>query len=180
MAAQPEDYSTTEIVLMSFEENVRARPQMYFGCHRENAGLVGAVVNAVVLDALSEPDQVDIRVEVVLESDHRFTVTDNIVNQMGKLDGNGLPLRRWVLNPLLAVSARTWIEIRTANRHQLHEFSGTTPISSPREQEPTGSPGTRITCTLNRDYFPVTAVLPRAESLLRAPDDRVIVRDLRR
>ncbi len=156
---------------------------MFFGCRREDPGLAGAVVNAVVRDTLWEPDRqtrrVEVVVEVVIESDHRFTITDNFVNEMDELDSNGLPLSRWSLSALLAVSARAWIEIRTADLHWLQVFEGTTPIESPREQEPIGDPGTRITYELDRDYFPATTVLPAAEDLLDAPDDRAIVTDLR-
>ncbi|MFE3953588.1 hypothetical protein ACFXPS_05290 [Nocardia sp. NPDC059091] len=179
MGAQPKDYSTAKLIVRSFEETVRARPHMFFGCHRENPRLPGAIVDAVVRDTLREPDRETVRVEVIIESDHRFTITDNFVNEMDKLDANGLPLSRWALGALLAVSARTWIEIRTADRQWLQEFAGTTPIESPREQETTGSPGTRVTCELDRDYLPATAVLPAAGDLLDAPDDRVIVTDLR-
>ncbi|KAA8887412.1 hypothetical protein F3087_17085 [Nocardia colli] len=119
------------------------------------------------------------RVEVVIESDHRFTITDNLVNEMGKLDAKGLPSSRWTLSALLAVSARTWIEIRTADRQWLQEFSATTTIMSRCDQESTERIGTRITCELDRDYFPATTVLPAAEDLLNAWDDRAVVIDLR-
>jgi len=158
---------------------------MFFGCHREDPGLAGAVVDAVVRDTLCEPDrqtprvEQSPRVEVVIESDYRFTITDNFVNEMDELDSNGLPLSRWSLGALLAVSARAWIEIRTTDRHRLQEFAGTTPIGSPCEQMPTGSPGTRITYELDRDYFPAMTVLPAAENLLVPWDDRVVVVDLR-
>ncbi|MFC9434220.1 hypothetical protein [Nocardia sp. NPDC057030] len=184
MGSQPEGYySTAKIVVRSFEETVRARPQMFFGCHREDPRLAGAVVDAAVRDTLREPNRqtvpADVAVEVVIESDHRFTITDNLVNEMGKLDANGLPLSRWALGALLAVSARTSIEIRTTDRQWLLEFAGTTPTESPREHVSTGSPGTRITCELDRDYLPATAVLPAAADLLDVRDDRVIVIDLR-
>ncbi|MFE9577666.1 hypothetical protein ACFYO1_14845 [Nocardia sp. NPDC006044] len=129
VGSQAEDYSTAEIVVRPFEEAVRARPHMFFGCHRENPRLAGAVVNAVVRDTLGEPDRHPATAEVVTESDHRFTITDNIVNEMGKLDANGLPLSRWALGALLAVSARTWIEIRTADRQWSREFAGPRPSS---------------------------------------------------
>ncbi|MGK8507079.1 hypothetical protein ACRS5S_03160 [Nocardia asiatica] len=179
MGAQPKDYSSLSITAISSGEVIRGRPHMFFGCRREDPRLAGAVVNAVVRETLGEPDRQTLRVEVVIESDHRFTITDNFVNEMDKLDSNGLPLSRWSLGALLAVSARAWIEIRTADRHWLQVFEGTTPIESPREREPIGDPGTRITYELDRDYFPATTVLPAAEDLLDPRDDRVIVTDLR-
>ncbi|MGY1945158.1 hypothetical protein [Nocardia asiatica] len=183
MGAQPKDYSSLSITAISSGEIIRGRPHMFFGCRREDPGLAGAVVNAVVRDTLWEPDRqtlrIEVVVEVVIESDHRFTITDNFVNEMDKLDSNGLPLSRWSLGALLAVSARAWIEIRTADRHWLQVFEGTTPIESPREREPIGDPGTRITYELDRDYFPATTVLPAAQDLLDPRDDRVIVTDLR-
>ncbi len=180
VGAQPADYSAVPIVVRPFGEMIRARPEMYFGrCHREHPGLAGAVVDAVVADTLSVPDQEALQVDVVIESDHRFTITDNCVNEMGKLDEYGLPLNRWALGASLAVSARTWIEIRTTDRHWLQEFAGTTPVEPSRKQEPTVRFGTRITCELDRDYFPATTVLPAAEDLLYARDERVSVMDLR-
>ncbi|GAA1621380.1 hypothetical protein GCM10009764_50850 [Nocardia ninae] len=180
VGVQPKDYSNVRIVVRPFGEMIRARPEMYFGrCRRENPRLAGAVVDAVVADTLSLPDQAALQVDVVIESDHRFTVTDNVVNEMSKLDEYGLPFNRWALGALLAVSARTWIEIRTADRHWLQEFAGTTPVEPPREQQPTERFGTRITCELDHDYFPATTVLPAAADLLHARDDRVIVMDLR-
>ncbi|MGW0249306.1 hypothetical protein ACWDYH_22005 [Nocardia goodfellowii] len=128
MGAQPRDYSNVRIAVRPFGELVRARPEMYFGrCRRENPRLAGAVVHALVTDTLSVPDQEALQVEVVIESDHRFTLTDNVANEMGKLDEYGLPLNRWALGALLALSTRTWIEIRTADRHWLQEFVGQRP-----------------------------------------------------
>lgn len=134
-------------------------------------------------DTLREPDRqtprAGVAVAVVIESDHRFTVTDNVINEMDELDSHGLPRSRWSLGALIAVSARARIEIRTADRHWLREFEGATPTESPGEQEPIGSPGTRVTCELDRTYFSVTTVLPTAEHLWDPRDARVTVTDLR-
>ncbi len=152
---------------------------MFFGCSRADPGLAGAVVEAVVRDTLGQRDGRGLWVEVVIESDHRFTMTDNCVSAMDKVDVNGLPLSRWALGALLAVSARAAIEIRTVERQWLREFEEMTPVGAAREQRVFGSPGTRITCELDHGYFPATTVLPAGENLLIPWDDRVTVTDQR-
>ncbi|WP_316576289.1 hypothetical protein [Nocardia canadensis] len=178
--APPNDYSAAHIVVRSFEETIRLLPHMFFGRQRSDPALASAVLSTVLRDTLG-PDREaapDLVVELIIESDHRFTLTDNLVNDMDKLDANGWPLRRWTIGALVAVSAHAAIEIRTADRQWLREFTGPT-LTDSRDHEPIGTPGTRITCDLDRDYFAARAALPRAEDLLDTPDDRVTILDLR-
>ncbi|MGW6425987.1 hypothetical protein ACWF82_25215 [Nocardia sp. NPDC055053] len=54
----------------------------------------------MLLDTLGDPDRPtarDVVVEAVIESDHRFTLTDNLVNDTDKLGTNGWPLSRWTI-----------------------------------------------------------------------------------
>jgi DNA gyrase/topoisomerase IV subunit B len=68
-------YSAASIKVISFEDSVRRRPQMYFGCSHEDPDLMTAVARAVVADALYEPVAGRVRVTLVIESDLRFTVS---------------------------------------------------------------------------------------------------------
>jgi DNA gyrase/topoisomerase IV subunit B len=162
------DYTAASIKVMSFEDSVRRRPQMYFGCSGEDPALVDAVVRAVVSDALYEPSVERVHVIVVIESDLRFSVSDDGsaialgadgVPQIGFFDSL-IDRRRWPIAPVAAMSLRTRVEVNIAGRAWRQELIATS-VVGPLETTPTDRAGTRVTLELDPDHFAAHAVLAR-------------------
>jgi DNA gyrase/topoisomerase IV subunit B len=177
-AARPNDYSTASIKIVSFEDSVRARPQIYFGCTREDPALVTAVALAVVADALYEPSVGRVDVTVLIESDLRFTVADN--SPAIRLGPDGQPQsgffesvldrRRWAPAAAAALSRGTWIEVGVHDRTWRQELAGATVVGPPREG-PAGHVGTRVTFELDAGYFAAGAVLSREPGAFRTGEN---------
>jgi DNA gyrase/topoisomerase IV subunit B len=168
-APEPSEYTAADIQVVAFEESVRNRPAMYFRCARTNPALPAEVVRTVVGDAPTERADGPARVRVVVETDHRFTVTDNAIPTNLDPDGRPspgfygslLPRRRWPLAAAAALSSRTWIEIRTSSQSWSQELHGTTPVGPPQTGGPADTPGTRVTFELDATYFAPGATLPK-------------------
>jgi DNA gyrase/topoisomerase IV subunit B len=178
-AAQPSDYSAASIRIISFEESVRTRPQMYFGCARDDPALATAVARAVVGHALYEPSVGRVDVTVLIESDLRFAVADNSPAISLGPDGQPpcgffdslLDRRYWAPAAAAAMSTRTVIEIYVQDRVWRQELSGTEVVGPPRDGGPAGRAGTRITFELDAGYFAAGAALSRDPDAFRTGEN---------
>ena len=163
------DYAVASIKVISFEDSVRQRPQMYFGCSRGDPVLVNAVVRAVVGDALYEPFVGRVHVTLVIESNLRFTVADDSptiavgadgVPQLGFFDSL-IDRRRWPIAAAAAMSRHTRIEVSVAGRAWRQELVGTSAAGPPLETTPVDRAGTQATFELDPGHFAANAVLAR-------------------
>lgn len=177
-------------------EFVRERPHMYFGATREDPELPAAVMLSVVADVLDEPAGTAINVEVVVDSDWRFSVTDDSPHHNRSADGTLLPgyfdtlldLRRWAPAAAAALSVRTLVEVWADSCYR-QELAGIEPLTPVLDNGPTTRIGTRVTFDLDRDYFCPNAVIPsdldelRTGQVARTSADRggtLLITDLRR
>src|SRR5205814_10704991 len=120
-----------------------------------------AVARAVVGDRLSEPFVGPVLVTVVIESDLRFTVSDD--NQTITLGANGVPRlgffeslidrRRWAIAAAAAMSRHTGVEVKVGGRVWRQDLTATSVISPPRETNPAGRAGTQVTFELDLVRF---------------------------
>lgn len=132
-SASSSGYTAASIKVISFEDSVRRRPQMYFGRSLRDPALANAVVRAVVGDALYEPFVDGVRVSLVIESDLRFSVSDDNptitlgaddVPQLGFFDSL-ISRRRWAIAAAAVMSRHTRIEVNVAGRTWRQDLSGT-------------------------------------------------------
>ncbi|MEU8777058.1 hypothetical protein [Streptomyces sp. NPDC048606] len=97
---------------VAFEEDVRARPERYFGVERDSPELPTEVLQRVVWEALHRRDGTHGRIGVEITSDLGFTVEED--RPHGGFGGSPLDEGRWAFAAAAALCVRTVVEVRPA------------------------------------------------------------------
>ncbi|MFG2646007.1 hypothetical protein ACGFYP_34180 [Streptomyces sp. NPDC048370] len=155
-----ERYTADQLRVIAFEEDVRARPAMYFRVERDSPELPTEVLQRVVWDALHRRNGTHGLISVEITSDLSFTVEDD---QPHSADEQQRPLPgfyeslldkdRWAPAAAAALSVRTVIEVWLDHRGYRQELVGAAPTGAWQEFRARRPFGTRTTFHLDPSYF---------------------------
>lgn len=168
------EYTASMITVVSFSETVRKYPRMYFRHSRDSPDLVLGVARALICDAYYPRNNEPVDVELVIEADRRWTVTDNGTGT--GFGEDGLPPEgffgslvhrdRGPLASVVSVSTRARVEVWQDGRTWWQELRDANPVGPPQPGPSREGRGTRATVELDAGFFPTDAVLPDDTSVL--------------
>lgn len=167
------------ITVLSLPEVVRKHPGMYFRHSRDSPDLVVGVARALICDAYYPRNTAPVDVELVIEADRRWTVTDNGTDT--GFGEDGLPPEgifgslvhrdRWLLAAVASVSTRARVQVWQGGRTWWQELRDGNPVGPPQSGQPREGRGTRATVELDAGFFPADAMLPDDTSVLLVDND---------
>jgi DNA gyrase/topoisomerase IV subunit B len=175
-----------KIEVLTFAEAVRRRSHRYFGAHDRGSGLAAAVVRVVAAGALDAPAGAPAVAELLIHSDLRFTISDNVPVPYSDVARPAVPYWHWSkelissacrpgLAAAAALSSLAVIQVSSGGRSWRQEFTRGTARSVPADEGPAGGPGTRATFDLDAGYFTAGTAIPRDTAGLKpaqSPWDR--------
>jgi DNA gyrase/topoisomerase IV subunit B len=182
-----DDEHASRITVLHSSEAVRRRPWMYFGGGHGDLRLpqVARVLLSGVHHVLvAEP----VDVEFMIETDLRWTITDNGCVDDGPHHGTLLRPSRPRFAAVAAISTWTRVEVWQDGRTWCQDLCQAIPLGEPLPGEPRAGRGTRMTVELDPAYFPADAALPADTTTLMVdveghalplPGDTLRIVDLR-
>jgi DNA gyrase/topoisomerase IV subunit B len=177
--ARPSADDARKIEVLTFAEAVRRRPHMYFGTDDRGSELAAAVVRQAAADAMNTPESTPAVAELLIHSDLRFTINDNIPILYSDVIQPPVPYWHWSkelinsscrpgLAAAAALSSLAVVQVSSAGRSWRQEFISGTARAAPEDEGPADSPGTRVTFELDAAYFKAGTAIPRDTAELRA------------